>query len=376
MRDNTKEIIGIYIHVPFCVRKCPYCDFYSVKKDDRLMTLYVEAVCRNIKNYFGYLKPIVDTIYFGGGTPSLLEPKDIDMILSMISKRCFITKDCEVTMEANPCTVDRYKLKAYRNIGVNRLSFGIQSADDNELRLLGRLHDFNTARRAVENAYCSGFENISADIMSALPGQTMEKFEYSLERISSLPINHISAYMLKIEKGTPFDCSKIRNMMIDDDLSADMYLETVKFLYNRGFKQYEISNFAKNGAVSRHNLKYWTGGDYVGIGPSAHSLFHGRRTFCENDLMKFLYDRNQTNIIEDENRDVSEEYLMLNLRLTDGVKFDDIYRNFGDEKGEKIIEKSKFFEKNGLCISDYDGFHLTPQGFLVSNEIISELIYC
>ncbi|MDE5582594.1 MAG: radical SAM family heme chaperone HemW, partial [Ruminococcus sp.] len=217
------ETLGIYIHVPFCAKKCDYCDFYSVPYRKNLSDNFVNAVLRNLKHYSDREK-ITDTVYFGGGTPSLLSAEQIDKILDGVRKNFCLSESPEITLETNPVTVNFDKLCDLRNIGVNRLSLGVQSFNDNELDFLGRKHSADRAEKSVTDAYKAGFENISCDLMIALPNQTAENIEYSVKKISNLPVSHVSAYILKTEKGTPFDCDEIKNSLPDDDTTAELYI--------------------------------------------------------------------------------------------------------------------------------------------------------
>ncbi len=361
---------GLYIHIPFCARKCPYCDFYSVGYSKGLAQSYVDAVLRNLRRFEG--KGIdIDTVYFGGGTPSLLYARQVRQILDVVNE-CFNVHSPEVTMEANPCTVDLYKLCQMREAGVNRLSFGVQSADNGELERLGRLHDFARARRAVYDARTAEYDNISCDIMLGTAGQTAESLRKSVDTLVNMPITHISAYMLKIEKGTAFDCDEVRNAVADDEAVSEMYLQTVEQLEKAGFAQYEISNFAKRGFESRHNLKYWTGESYIGIGASAHSFFGGKRYYCPRDVDAFVQGDVQAEIVDEENPDGLEEYIMLGLRLSRGIETDRLER-LGADCG-KILQKAQMLEKGGLCEVGGGRIRLTPRGFLLSNSIIAEFI--
>lgn len=367
-------MIGIYIHIPFCLRKCPYCDFYSVRFDGELMEKYVSALCRNILSYRG--RGIqADTIYFGGGTPSLLSVGQLERILRACGDGFEIVSP-EVTLEANPCSVNGQKLADYHNAGVNRISFGVQSADDSQLRFLGRLHDFETAEKAVLTAASCGFDNISCDVMLGLAGQTAGSLDRTLDKISALPTDHISAYMLKIEEGTPFDCQKVKSSVADEDMLCDMYLRTVEKLEEKGFEQYEISNFAKNGAYSKHNLKYWRCEEYLGFGPAAHSFFENTRFFCPPDIGEYIQSGIQPKIISEQAPDPLEEYIMLGLRLKWGISVSETARIAGKPFADRLEEKARLFEKNGLCRIDGGKISLTAKGYLVSNNIISQFIDC
>lgn len=362
---------GLYIHIPFCARKCPYCDFCSTAFNKTLVQNYVDAVVRNIAHY-STDRIGLDTIYFGGGTPSLLTPQQVGQILHC-AENSFVLHSPEITLEANPCTVSLSKLSEYRSLGVNRLSFGIQSASDSELVSLGRLHTFGRAEKAVNDAFDAGFDNISCDLMIGIPDQTIQSLEYSIDALTNLPVQHISAYMLKIEQGTPFDSDKIRNTVADDDLSSEMYLTTVQKLAAAGFEQYEISNFAKPGFESRHNMKYWIGESYIGIGASAHSLFDGKRYFCPGDIGRFASSPLQQTVSEDDDPDKLEEYVMLGLRLTKGISLSKL-AELGASDLSGLIAKAAAYERNDLCVLKDGVLRLTPKGFLVSNVLISEFI--
>ena len=356
--------LGIYIHMPFCAKKCPYCDFYSCNYSKEKAIKYAQAVIRDIECFDG--DAAADTVYFGGGTPSLIPSELTENILSAIRKK-FRLENPEITIEINPCTVSKDKLLQYYNMGINRLSVGIQSANNNELELLGRNHTFETASAAILNAYDCGFRNISADLMTGIPYQTFESIEASVRKISELPVTHISNYILKIEHGTPFDNPEFINSMPDDDFTSDMYLYMVKTLLNKGFRQYEISNFSKSGYESRHNLKYWKCHEYIGFGPSAHSFCNGIRYYCPPDLDSFI-NYPAKKIVTDDMAGSDEEKIMLALRLTEGINLS----NYSELK-TSIIRKVKMLEKSGYINFNGDNISLTPKGFLVSNSIINEL---
>ncbi|MDE6781224.1 MAG: radical SAM family heme chaperone HemW [Ruminococcus sp.] len=361
--------LGIYIHIPFCGRKCAYCDFYSESFRKDTVSEYVVAVVRNLRVYSDKSK-ITDTVYFGGGTPSLLSPEQVGMILDEINRNFRLSADAEITLEANPNTVDFRKLENLRKAGVNRLSVGLQSMVDSELKFLGRTHSADRAEKAITDAYGAGFENISCDVMIALPEQSPDSLRYTLDRITSLPIQHISGYILKTESGTPFDCDKIKNILPDDDTTAELYLEMVKLLGDRGFAQYEVSNFARRGFESRHNCRYWKCLDYIGIGASAHSCYNGRRFSVDRVLRDFINRPVQKITITDPNPCTFEEYAMLRLRLAEGLDLDDFpeYRD-GILKKIPVLIKSGYINYNGNHIS------LTPEGFLVSNSVIEYLVF-
>lgn len=365
-------MIGIYIHIPFCIRKCPYCDFYSIPDNEELKERYVSALCRNILSYKGRHIP-ADTVYFGGGTPSLMSVSQTERILSVCSE-AFDLHSPEITLEANPCTVNAEKLSDLRKIGINRLSVGIQSAQDGELEFLGRLHNFSAAENAVLTAYRAGFDNISGDLMLGLAGQSMESLDKTLDAMTSLPLSHISAYMLKIEEGTKFDCDEVRKSVADEDTVCDMYLRTVERLADKGFKQYEISNFAKNGRYSRHNLKYWQCGEYLGFGAAAHSYFDNVRFCCPPDIKDYISLPSQPRVVTEENPDKAEEYIMLGLRLKQGISVEKTAEMKGVGFSRRLAGKAALLAENGLCEICGDNVSLTPKGFLVSNVIINQLL--
>lgn len=347
---------SLYIHVPFCVRKCPYCDFFSVTELS-LTEAYTEAVIRNIKA----LKDSFSTVYFGGGTPSLLTAEQIYRILSAAE----IQTGAEISMEVNPGTADENYLRSVNAAGINRLSFGVQSFDDTELKALGRIHSSAEAISAILSAEKAGFENISADLMLAVSGQTRDSLRQSLKNITALPLTHISAYMLKVEKGTPLSLnSALLEKLPDEDETAEMYLEAVQTFANHGFEQYEISNFAKSGFECRHNLVYWRCEEYYGIGPSAHGFVDGERFRCENSVREFINSPVQSRIYVGKGGEPSEK-AMLALRLTkEGIPAD--LFPWLEQRAEALI-------KNGLMKKEQGFLRLTPEGCLVSNEII---IFC
>ncbi len=361
--------IGLYIHVPFCVRKCPYCDFYSVAENvSRKYTEFSEAVIRNIKRYKKtYQDLIIDTVYFGGGTPSLLPACFFKSVISEISD--ILSNNPEITMELNPMTADADKLRALRQTGVNRLSVGVQSADDRELGYLGRIHSFSKAEEIINSAYQSGFENISADLMIGIKGQTTDSLRNSISAITALPVKHISAYMLKIEKGTAYYESNMARQIPDEDLTAQLYLQAVKDLDDNGFKQYEISNFAKAGALSRHNMKYWHCQEYIGIGPSAHSFFNGKRYEVPRDLDLFIKSSIQTEIVNEENPGDFFEKAMLALRLSEGLDMS-LYPQYINS----VMKRVEKYKNTDLLNINNNTISFSAQGFLLSNSLIADLL--
>lgn len=358
--------LGIYIHVPFCAKKCPYCDFYSCNYTFRSMEGYVNGIIRDIESFDK--TDSVDTIYIGGGTPSIIPAEYIEKILKAIYEKFNVT-DSEITIEINPSTVNKDKLQKYKNAGINRLSVGVQSANNKELEFLGRNHSFNQAKDVIISAKEVGFENISCDLMIGIPHQSHNSLKKSIESILCLPISHISSYILKIEEGTPFDNQSIIKQIPDEDAVSDMYLFMVSLLESNGFKQYEISNFSKNGFESRHNLKYWQCKEYLGFGPAAHS-FYNKKRYCYPANVESFIKSAPEQIITDYSPADEDEKIMLGLRLTKGINLEAL-----PTKKEKILLKSDIFIKNKLMIKSENNIRLTPKGFLVSNSIITELLY-
>ena len=364
-------MLGIYIHIPFCLKRCNYCDFCSSVAGESKRAEYVAALTASIRKYKG-MGLGADTVYFGGGTPSLLSECEINEIMSAVRETFSVSGSAEITSEANPGTVSYEKLTAFRDAGINRISFGIQSCKDDELYALGRLHNYQQAVEAVEFALKAGVENISCDLMIGIPYQTLESLSESVNSVCNLGVKHISAYMLKIEEGTPFDCNKIRALIPDDDTVADMYLKTVQMLSERGFDQYEISNFAVPGFESCHNLKYWTGEEYLGFGPSAHSYFGGNRFYIPDDIDGFIKSSLREPETEDSSPDKLEEYIMLGLRLRKGILLSRVNELGGDP--ERLLKIAGQYEKAGYLTISGGRFALTPKGFLMSNGIISHFI--
>lgn len=344
----NNERSGLYFHIPFCKSKCPYCDFYSVKFDEASAQQYVQEICDEIKQYQG----IFDTVYFGGGTPSILPPELIGKILDCARAQFEISDDAEITVECNPSKDLSEDFKKYASYGVNRISLGMQSAVDSERFALGRVAGRNEVERTINYARQSGIENISLDLMLGTPKQTIESLDYSFDFIKSVGVPHVSAYMLKIEEGTKFFQMRDRLVLPDDDTVGEMYLKTVDTLASFGIKQYEISNFAVPGFESRHNTKYWTLTPYLGIGKSAHSFWGGKR---------FFYDR-EWNKIDDGTGGDKEEQIMLGLRLAKGIDKSLVDRDFAE------------FVKMGYVADLGERIALTPKGMLVSNTIINYII--
>ena len=368
--------LGIYLHIPFCIKKCNYCDFCSLaNSDDSLMIEYSRELARRIREFSAiYGKQAADTVYFGGGTPTLLPHSCFEEIFSALRDSFFVAGGSEITVECNPASIDLKGLEGLRSLGVNRLSIGLQSANDDELEMLGRVHSFDDFCVTYENARQAGFDNISVDLMYGLPLQTKDKLEYSLEKLIELSPEHISAYGLKIEEGTRFYKDRDSLALPDDDTCAEFYELCCERFAKSGYRRYEISNFSLDGRESRHNLKYWSLEDYVGFGVAAYSCFRGERFGNSRNIKGFLEGRDICEYRQKiSNNDKISEYVMLAMRLTRGVDIAKFKAKFGldfyEKFGGKIAKFSpEFIEKNekNCCF--------TSKGMFVSNYILSEML--
>ncbi len=363
-------MIGIYIHIPFCKKKCPYCDFYSFSADENQKDSYLKAVLFELKKWSEKINTSVDSIYFGGGTPSVFGARRLCEIISFI-KENFSLENPQITVECNPDTATKEFFSLLAKQGVNRISMGVQSSVPKERKTLGRVSSLETVKAAVENAKSAGINDISLDLMLGVPFQTMESLDESIDFLLSLSVTHISAYMLKIEEGTPFYKNKESLILPDEDTVCDMYLHTIERLEKNGFLQYEISNFSKEGYESRHNLKYWHCEEYLGIGPSAHSFLFGRRFYYERDFASFLEGKDVT---DDGEGGSEEEYIMLALRLSEGLVFKKYKERYNKNLDEIIIKVAKKLEGHGWVVCSDESISLTKKGFLLSNPVIRELI--
>lgn len=357
------------MHIPFCRSKCPYCDFYSLKADESVKAQYVNTLKNRISAEMSALGCKVDTLYIGGGTPSVLGAEKLGGIVKSASP--FLTSDAEITVECNPFGLNEDFFKALAFYGVNRISMGLQSANDIERRALGRLSDSETVKKAVLSAQSAGISNISLDVMLGIPRQTEKSLAETLDFCLSLGVPHISAYILKLEEGTVFYNRQNSLSLPDDDAVADLYLQTCETLERNSIIQYEISNFAKSGFESRHNLKYWNCEEYLGLGPAAHSFLNGKRFYFERDITGFL---NNAKPIQDGDGGDFTEYAMLRLRLTEGLLQNDAQKRFGHKIPEEMIKKSAFFADKDFMKCDETGIRLTRKGFLLSNSILAEIL--
>ena len=372
--------LGLYIHIPFCKQKCAYCDFYSLAGSESRMDTYTDALCADLTEQSQYVGSYrVDTVYFGGGTPSYLGEKRLVRILKTILKKYTVEKDAEITLEANPDSATDWKaLRALRRAGFNRISLGMQSACDEELRDIGRIHTAAQTRQAVENCRKAGFENLSLDLIYGLPRQTMERWQENLAAAVALQPEHLSCYGLKVEEGTPLFARKDSACLPDDEAQADFYLYTVEYLRAAGYAQYEISNFARPGKESRHNLKYWQLGEYMGFGPGAHSDLGGVRYAYDRSLDAYIRGVTaHSPIFSEQDRipaaDRDTEWVMLGLRTVSGLDPREFERRFR-RRFACFLPFLNQCAQAGYALEEEGRWHLTPKGFLLSNQIIGQML--
>lgn len=366
MTDNA---IGLYLHIPFCIKKCAYCDFYSSFVSEELLDGYTEKLISEIKKWGGMLSRPINTVYFGGGTPSLLKERIVP-VFSAVSSAFYVESNAEITLELNPSADMKQVLAAAKAAGVNRLSIGAQSGNDEELKMLGRTHTAADTLFAVNTARKLGFDNISLDLMLALPHSDLVTLKRNLEFMCSADPQHISAYILKIEENTLFYKNRESLVLPDDDETAEQYLFMCAYLKDKGFRHYEISNFSRDDKQSRHNLKYWNCEEYLGIGPSAHSFLNGKRFYYPRDMRAFL---NGITPTDDGDGGTKEEYVMLSLRLDTGLDFREYRKRFGEDVPESMKKTALTLGKAGLVNLTDRGISLTDRGMLVSNSIITNL---
>ena len=377
---TADKTLGLYIHIPFCKCKCAYCDFYSLAGSEGQMDGYTETLCAHLAETAPFAAGhAVDTVYFGGGTPSYLGEKRLAKILKVILKKYGVQRDAEITLEANPDSACDWKaLKGLRKTGFNRISLGMQSACAEELSEIGRIHSPEQVKLAVEAARKAKFDNLSLDLIYGLPNQSMERWQANLAAAVDLAPEHLSCYGLKVEEGTPLFARRDTANLPDDDAQSDMYLYTVDYLARMGYRQYEISNFARTGRESRHNLKYWTLGEYAGFGPGAHSDFGGVRYAYEKDLAGYIRGVQGSGPLLSENdripdMDRDTEWLMLGLRTVYGLDPKDYERRFRRRFACFLPFLTQCAEA-GYAVEEDGRWHLTPQGFLLSNQIIGQML--
>ena len=371
----------LYLHMPFCVRKCAYCDFLSFPTDQETQNLYTRRLREDIAamgKKYGDIP--VDTIFIGGGTPSVPDSALIVGIMEHVRKAFHVAEGAEISMEANPGTVTREKLTDYRRAGINRLSFGLQSANDRELKLLGRIHTWAEFLESFHLARECGFTNINIDLMSALPGQTRESWKDTLKRVTDLNPEHISAYSLIIEDGTPFGekygSEEGRKLLPDEDSEREMYHETKRFLQDCGYERYEISNYAKPGRACRHNIGYWTGLPYLGLGLGASSYMDGCRFAVNSDMKQYLEEKPGmfTDVEKLTKKDMEEEFFYVGLRMTAGVSLPEFERRFGVSAKDVYPGLMEMFVEEKAAVFQGDRFVLTDYGLDVSNYIMAQFL--
>lgn len=377
---NISSTPGLYLHIPFCDTKCGYCDFYSITNNS-LRPTFLPAIIKEINHY--NIEPFIsakyDTIYLGGGTPSLLTPKEMESIFSTLYKTFPVSDDCEITVEINPGTIDNDKLAFYKSIGINRLSIGVQSFNDDELKVLGRIHNSKQAIKTFESARNSGFNNISIDLIYALPNQKMEKWKTSLNTGLSLEPDHVSAYNLIYEEGTPFYKKLIKGQLVkqSEDAESEFFLQTLNTFEANSYKPYEVSSYAKEeNKYSRHNYKYWIHSNYLSFGPSAHSYWNKKRWSNIRSIGKYIenimHERSVIDFCENLKKEtLMFENIMLSLRTFEGINFE----IFQEQHKESFIQKHKGLNedllKNGFALIENGKFKLTRKGMLVCDEILS-----
>ena len=371
----------LYLHMPFCVRKCAYCDFLSFPSGAETQRMYAKRLMKDI-DVMGkrYGEIPVETIFIGGGTPSVPDSALIVEIMEHVRHAFHVADGAEISMEANPGTVTREKLTDYRKAGINRLSFGLQSANDQELKLLGRIHTWAEFLESFTLARECGFANLNIDLMSALPGQTCESWKETLSRVTDLDPEHISAYSLIIEEGTPFGerygSEEGRKLLPDEDSEREMYHETKRFLKDCGYERYEISNYAKPGRECRHNIGYWTGVPYLGLGLGASSYLDGCRFTVNPDMKQYLEEKPGmfADIEKLTKKDMEEEFFYVGLRMTAGVSLSEFERRFGISAKEVYPGLMGTFVKEKAARFEGDRFVLTDYGLDVSNYIMAQFL--
>ncbi len=365
---------GLYIHIPFCIKKCKYCDFVSYVDK---ATLFDSCIDNVLIEAMEYENEQIDTIFIGGGTPSILSCEQLKKLFNGLYKSFNITDDCEITIEANPSTLDKEKLLILKNYGVNRLSIGVQSFCDDELKAIGRIHNSKTAYNTIELVKDFGFNNFNIDIMLGLPNQTTKTLEKTLKTAISLKPTHISCYSLILEENTPLYDEYENGVypVISDEYDRELYTLAKNILKDNGYFQYEISNFSKSGYESRHNLKYWNCDEYIGLGVSAHSYLDGVRFYNTSDINEYLqknFHNNEKTILSQD--DKISEYIIMRLRLSSGINEKEFYERFKVsfyDKYKAILDK---FIKSKLLIYENDSYKLSEKGIDVSNSIMCEFV--
>lgn len=377
VKNKNRTPLEMYIHIPFCVQKCQYCDFLSGPSDQETKARYIEALLAEIQAAQDVETYEIVSVFIGGGTPSVLEAEAIASIMGAIQKKFYFSPEAEITIEANPGTVDLEKLKAYRRAGINRLSLGLQSTDPAELKMLGRIHTYEEFLLSYQWAREAGFHNINIDMMFAIPGQTGESWRSHLRQVAELKPEHISAYSLIIEEGTPFAERELD--LPDEDTEYQMYEDTAEILEEYGYHQYEISNYAKEGYACRHNIGYWRRTEYLGLGLGASSLYEGRRFSNTRDMKEYLEfsgneERTRRDITELSRNDQIEEFMYLGLRMTEGISEIDFEQNFGQKLENIYGSVLKKYRETGFLEKVGTNWRFTRKGIHVSNHILADFL--
>lgn len=368
--------IGIYIHIPFCKQKCYYCDFLSFSNCEDKVEKYVQALLKEIKN--NKKEDVeVSTIYIGGGTPSIIDENYIEKIVKQIQENYLICKNAEITIEVNPGTVSEEKIKKYKEIGINRISIGLQSTNNRILEEIGRIHDYEKFLQTYQISRKVGIKNINVDLMLALPSQSMEDLQESVEKIIELKPEHISIYSLILEEGTMLEklVSENKMQLIDEDTERQMYWYVKKRLEQEGYEHYEISNFAKKGYESKHNTNCWNQLEYLGFGLGAHSYFENKRYSNKDDIKKYIENNFEKNIHEVQDiQSQQKEYMLLALRKIKGVKISEYKNKFAENPIYIFREEIRKLVKNGLIEIDLNNIKLTNKGIDLANIVWEEFI--
>lgn len=378
---NHKKDLGVYIHIPFCLQKCKYCDFLSFVSDEKTMKKYVKSLCEEIRGFFLREKDYqVITVYLGGGTPSILKAEWTKEILTALKEAAVLADNVEISTEANPGTLTEEKLKQYKECGINRLSIGLQTTVEKELQYLGRIHSYEQFLEGYHLARKAGFENINIDLMSAVPYQTMESWKATLDRILALKPEHISGYSLIVEEGTPFyEDEKLDQLIPDEDTEREMYKITETKLLEQGYHRYEVSNYSLTGKECAHNILYWRRGDYIGFGLGAASCIRDMRFKNTDSMEEYLEQswkeynqRDEFELLSLEEQ-MAEE-MILGLRMTKGISKEAFYNRYGVDMDSVYGEIIKKHKKNGLLIEENDFIRFTKQGLDLSNIVLCEFV--
>ncbi len=383
--EKMNRELELYIHIPFCVKKCAYCDFLSGPASDSRIEEYVQALVEEIKYYKEFAKNYeISTVFFGGGTPSLLTGGQMQKIMGALRQIFSIRKDAEITMEANPGTVTEEKLRAYQKAGINRMSFGLQSVNNEELKMLGRIHTYEEFLESYEAARAVGFQNINVDLISAIPKQTIKSWEQTLQTIVDLQPEHISAYSLIVEEGTPFakfygEGCELEHLLPAEEEERLMYERTEEVLQGAGYHRYEISNYAKEGCECQHNLGYWERKEYLGLGLGASSLIEETRFHNTDEMEEYLRDANNPTSIRKEQeildrQEQMEEFVFLGLRKISGIQEEKFAEAFGENIWDCYGKNLERVISEGLLEREEGFLQLTKKGIDVSNYVFYEIL--